>query len=87
MHSKSLFWELIFTLVLALAFANTKVLNNDIKNNDTTGLSYNPDSNFNKIRFPYGVNFKFNGMLKHNFNRVYAVTKNKDSKSIRLGTT
>ena len=29
----------------------------------------------NELRFPYGINFKFNGMLHHNMARVWIVTK------------
>ena len=37
--------------------------------------SLSPDVQRNELRFPYGVNFKFNGMLHHNMARVWIVTK------------
>ena len=29
----------------------------------------------NKLRFPYGVNFKYNGIINHNLARVWIVNK------------
>ena len=37
--------------------------------------SLSPDVKRNELRFPYGINFKFNGMLHHNMARVWIVTK------------
>ena len=37
--------------------------------------SIGPELNQNQPRFPWGVNFKYNGMLHHNLARVWIVTK------------
>ena len=34
-----------------------------------------PNLQLNQLRFPWGVNFKFNGLLHHNLARVWVVTK------------
>ena len=39
------------------------------------GARFSPDLNKNQLRFSYGVNFKYNGMLHHNMARVWIVTK------------
>ena len=43
----------------------------------TLGLAadFSPDLQHNVLRFPYGINFKFNGKLHHNMARVWIVTK------------
>ena len=55
-------WNLLFLLfcqVLAL----------------TQCATFSPDTKQNELRFPYGVNFKYNGILHHNMARVWIVTK------------
>ena len=39
------------------------------------GATFSPDVKQNELRFPYGVNFKYNGILHHNMARVWIVTK------------
>ena len=41
----------------------------------STTVTTNPGIHENKIRFPWGVNFKYNGILNHNLGRVWVVTK------------
>ena len=38
-------------------------------------ISKAPEIYRNELRFPYGTNFKFNGILQHNLDRVWIVTK------------
>ena len=47
------------------------------KNKSASGytVTRDPVLNQNQLRFPYGVNFKYNGVLKHHLNRVWIVTK------------
>ena len=55
-------WNLLFLLfcqVLAL----------------TQCATFSPDTKQNELRFPYRVNFKYNGILHHNMARVWIVTK------------
>ena len=35
----------------------------------------NPDLYNNKINFPYGINYKYNGKVTHNLDRIWVVTK------------
>ena len=37
--------------------------------------SFSPLVHENKLKFPYGVNFKYNGMVHYNMGRVWIVTK------------
>ena len=37
--------------------------------------SFSPLVHENKLKFPYGVNFKYNGMVHYNMGRVWVVTK------------
>ena len=37
--------------------------------------TFSPDIKQNELRFPYGINFKYNGILHHNMARVWIVTK------------
>ena len=41
----------------------------------THGATFSPDIKQNELRFPYGTNFKYNGILHHNMARVWIVTK------------
>ena len=39
------------------------------------GIEINPDLHKNQLKFPWGVNFKYTGLLHHNLARVWVVTK------------
>ena len=39
------------------------------------GIEINPQLHYNQLRFPWGVNFKYTGLLHHNLARVWVVTK------------
>ena len=41
----------------------------------TTALDIAPELRQNQLEFPWGANFKYNGMLNHNLDRVWIVTK------------
>ena len=41
----------------------------------TSALSIMPELKHNVLRFGYGVNFRYEGMLSHSFARFYIVTK------------
>ena len=41
----------------------------------TSAVSIMPELKENVLRFGYGVNFRYEGMLAHSFDRFYAVTK------------
>ena len=41
----------------------------------TSALSIMPELKQNVLRFGYGVNFRYEGMLAHLFDRFYVVTK------------
>ena len=41
----------------------------------TSVVSIMPKLKHNTLRFGYGVNFRYEGMLSHSFNRFYVVTK------------
>ena len=47
-----------------------------------------PELKRNILNFGYGVNFKYEGMLSHSFDRIYIVTKFELSKTedLRLAT-
>ena len=49
----------------------------------TSEVSIMPELKHNISRFGYGVNFRYEGMLAHSFDRLYVVTKIEISKSIR----
>ena len=38
-------------------------------------LDIAPELRQNQLEFPWGANFKYNGMLNHNLDRVWIVTK------------
>ena len=40
-----------------------------------SAVSIMPELKQNVLRFRYGVNFRYEGMLAHSFNRFYVVTK------------
>ena len=42
---------------------------------DTSAISIMPELKHNILRFGYGVNFRYDGMLSHSFNRFYVVMK------------
>ena len=41
----------------------------------TSAVSIMPELKHNVLRFGYGVNFRYEGMLSHSFDRFYVVTK------------
>ena len=41
----------------------------------TSAVSIMPELKCNVLRFGYGVNFRYEGMLSHSFDRFYVVTK------------
>ena len=41
----------------------------------TSAVSIMPELKYNVLRFGYGVNFRYEGMLSHSFDRFYVVTK------------
>ena len=41
----------------------------------TVSLEIDPSLYHNQLRYPWGVNFKYNGLLHHNLARVWVVTK------------
>ena len=42
---------------------------------DTSAVSIMPELKCNVLRFGYGVNFRYEGMLSYSFDRFYVVTK------------
>ena len=38
-------------------------------------IKFNPELQRNILKFGYGINYKYEGMLAHSFNRFYIVTK------------
>ena len=42
---------------------------------DTSAVSIMPELKQNVLRFGYGVNFRYEGMLAHSFDRFYVVTR------------
>ena len=54
---------------------------------DTSAISIMPELKHNIIRFGYGVNFRYEGMLSHSFDRFYMVTKIEISKVLDLNLT
>ena len=41
----------------------------------TSAVSIMPELKHNVLRFGYGVNFRYEGMLSHSFNQFYVVMK------------
>ena len=41
----------------------------------TSAVSIMPELKHNILRFGYGVNFRYEGMLAHSFDRFYVVTR------------
>ena len=41
----------------------------------TSAVSIMPELKHNVLRFGYGVNFRYEGMLAHSFERFYVVTR------------
>ena len=41
----------------------------------SNGIKFNPELQKNILNFGYGINYKFEGMLVHLFDRFYIVTK------------
>ena len=39
------------------------------------GIKFNPELQKNILKFGYGINYKYEGMLPHSFDRFYIVTK------------
>ena len=40
-----------------------------------TSITIEPELKKNILKFGYGINYKYEGMLTHSFNRFYVVTK------------
>ena len=38
-------------------------------------IKFNPELQRNILKFGYGINYKYEGMLAHSFDRFYIVTK------------
>ena len=55
---------------------------------DCSAVDIMPELKRNVLNFGYGVNFKYEGMLSHSFDRFYIVTKFKLSKTkdLKLAT-
>ena len=51
------------TFVLIIMAANSR------------GIKFNPELQKNILKFGYGINYKYEGMLAHSFDRFYTVTK------------
>ena len=45
----------------------------------TSAVSIIPELKHNILRFGYGVNFRYEGMLAHSFDRFYAVMKSRNT--------
>ena len=54
---------------------------------DTSTVSIMPELKHNVLRFGYGVNFRYEGMLSHLFDRFYVVTKIEIAKVSDLNLT
>ena len=52
---------------------------------DSSAVDIMPELNRNILNFGYGVNFKYEGMLSHSFDRFYIVTKFELPKTEDLG--
>ena len=53
----------------------------------TSAVSIMPELKHNVLRFGYGVNFRYEGMLSHSFYRFYMVTKIEIPKVLDLNLT
>ena len=53
----------------------------------TSAASIMPELKHNILRFGYGVNFRYEGMLSHSFDRFYVVTKIEIPKVLDLNLT
>ena len=53
----------------------------------TSAVSIMPELKCNVLRFGYGVNFRYEGMLSHSFDRFYMVTKIEIPKVLDLNLT
>ena len=53
----------------------------------TSTVSIMPELKHNILRFGYGVNFRYEGMLSHSFDRFYVVTKIEIPKVLDLNLT
>ena len=55
---------------------------------DSSAVDIMPELKRNILNFGYGVNFKYEGMLSHSFDRFYIVTKFElpKTKDLRLAT-
>ena len=53
----------------------------------TSVISIMPELKHNILRFGYGVNFRYEGMLSHSFDRFYVVTKIEIPKVLDLNLT
>ena len=53
----------------------------------TSAVSIMPELKQNVLRFGYGVNFRYEGMLAHSFDRFYVVTKVELPKVLDLNLT
>ena len=51
---------------------------------DCSAVDIMPELKKNILNFGYGVNFKYEGMLSHSFDRFYIVTKFETTKDDRL---
>ena len=41
----------------------------------SSGIKFDPELQKNILKFGYGINYKYEGMLAHSFDRFYIVTK------------
>ena len=53
----------------------------------TCAVSIMPELKQNVLRFGYGVNFRYEGMLAHSFDRFYVVTRIEITKVLDLNLT
>ena len=53
----------------------------------TSAVSIMPELKQNVLRFGYGVNFRYEGMLGHSFDRFYIVTRIEIPKVLDLNLT
>ena len=53
----------------------------------TSAVSIMPELKCNVLRFGYGVNFRYEGMLLHSFDRFYMVIKIEIPKVLNLNLT
>ena len=53
----------------------------------TSAVSIMPELKHNILRFGYGVNFRYKGMLSHSFDRFYVITKIEIPKVLDLNLT